>query len=126
MKKNPVIPYGIIAILGILTMIILSFVGVNQEEQIEQAHKNGGEQQEDGGAAEVVKPEEFVKTNCISCHGADLSGGVGPSLQQVGGKYSKEELKEIVMNGIEGTSMPGLVENEAQAEAIAEWLSKKK
>ncbi|MDC3415545.1 cytochrome c550 [Aquibacillus salsiterrae] len=124
MKRNPVIPYAIIAVLGILAMIILSVVGVNQQEKIELAQENGG--QAEGG--ELKEPDAIAQA-CISCHGSDLSGGVGPSLQQVGNKYSEEEILEILKNGIEGTAMPqmapGTISNE-EAQVLAGWLAEKK
>ncbi|MDC3413364.1 cytochrome c [Aquibacillus sp. 3ASR75-11] len=130
MRKNPVVPYAMIAVLGILVMIVLSFIGANQQDKIEQAQENGGETQEEGGGEEgggdVVDPEEYVQNSCVSCHGSDLSGGIGPDLRKIGNKYSKDEIKKIVMNGIEGTAMPAVVKNDAQAEAIAKWLAEKK
>ncbi|QDP40631.1 cytochrome c550 [Radiobacillus deserti] len=121
MKKNPVIPYALIAVLGILAMIVLSFVGLDQQDEI----ANSGEQTE--GEATASDPEAVFQNTCAGCHGADLSGGAGgaPSLQEVGSKYSQEEIQDIIMNG-KGTGMPaGLVDAE-QAEAIAAWLAEKK
>ncbi|WP_226036926.1 cytochrome c550 [Aquibacillus saliphilus] len=122
MKRNPVIPYAIIAVLGILTMIVLSIVGLNQQEGIEQAAENGGEQSEEGA---VSDPEEIAQS-CIGCHGGNLEGGgSAPSLQQVGSKYSEEEIHDIILNGIEGTAMPGGLVSGEEAEALASWLAEK-
>ncbi|MBM7554742.1 cytochrome c550 [Thalassobacillus pellis] len=120
MRRNPVIPFAIIAVLGILTMFVISWVGVDQHKAIENGGKGGGEEQ-----AASTDPEAIFKNNCASCHGADLSGGTGPNLQKVGSRYSKEQIKEIIING-KGQAMPaGLIPAE-EAAIVAEWLSKKK
>nr|WP_242071654.1 cytochrome c [Brevibacillus formosus] len=69
---------------------------------------------------------KLYKNNCMSCHGNDLSGRVGPGLQQVGSKMTEENLVEIVTVGANG--MPGY-EKVLSAEEIgqlAKWLSEKK
>lgn len=126
MKKNPVIPYALIAIIGIVLVIVISFVGLNQQETIEKQEKGGGEKQgqEEGGAS-ADDPAAIFQNNCISCHGADLTGGVGPDLTKVGSRYSKKEIKEIILNG-KGSIMPAGLVPEPKADALAEWLSKKK
>ncbi|WP_163539609.1 cytochrome c550 [Gracilibacillus sp. YIM 98692] len=117
MKKNPIIPFALIASLGILAMIVLSVVGLNEQDKI------AGEGEEENDV--VLDDPEAIAESCIGCHGGDLEGASGPSLQQVGSKYSQEEIYEIIMNGIEGTNMPGgLVESE-EAEVLSEWLAEK-
>ncbi|MBM7569639.1 cytochrome c550 [Aquibacillus albus] len=121
MKRNPVIPYAIIAVLGILAMIILAVVGLDQQEKIELAHENGGEQTD----AEPREPEAIAQS-CIGCHGTDLAGGgSAPSLQDVGNKYTQEEILDIIKNGIPGTSMPSMVPtiSNEEAEVLASWLA---
>ncbi|MCT2537586.1 cytochrome c [Aquibacillus koreensis] len=118
MKRNPVIPFAIIAVLGILTMIVLSIVGLDQQDQIAQEDGTGGEE-------EVIQDPEVLIESCISCHGSDLGGNNGPSLQNVGSDYSVDEIQDIIING-KGTGMPGgLVSNE-EAAILAEWLAEKK
>lgn len=130
MKRNPVIPYAIIAVMGILAMIVLSFVGLDRAEEIEQAAQNGGEQQQEGsgegggGGSTSAEPEQVFENNCASCHGADLSGGNGPDLTQVGSRLDESEIQDIITNGTEG-GMPafgGRLEEE-QISALATWLS---
>ncbi|SDN08699.1 cytochrome c550 [Sediminibacillus halophilus] len=129
MKRNPVIPFAIIAVLGILTMIVLSVVGLNQYEDIQQAGEEGSQQEEsgEGGGEEAASddPEAIFQNNCASCHGGDLSGGAGPNLQEVGGRYSKDEIHEIIMNGTDGGMPAGLV-SDSEADLLAQWLSEHK
>ncbi|MBU5265901.1 cytochrome c550 [Virgibacillus proomii] len=125
MKRNPVVPYALIAILGILAVIVISFVGLNQREDIKKAEEGGGEQTEKSQEGETTDdPEAIYESNCSSCHGADLSGGAGPDLTQVGSKLSKDEVKNTIING-KGQMPPGLA-TEAEAEVLAKWLAEKK
>ena len=125
MKRNPVIPFALIALIGIVLVIVLSVVGLNQQEAIEKQEEGGGEKQAQEEGASVDDPNAIFQSNCISCHGADLTGGAGPDLTKVGGRYSKAEIKEIILNGKGDIMPPGLVP-EPKAAALAEWLSKKK
>lgn len=86
MKKNPIVPYAVIAVLGILAMVILSGVGLNQMDEVQDQDDNQEEQGQGNGegAADVTNPEEIFSQMCASCHGADLSGGAaGPALTGV-------------------------------------------
>ncbi|TFJ94094.1 c-type cytochrome [Lentibacillus salicampi] len=139
MGKNAVIPYALIAGIGILLVIVVSFVGLNQQKAI-QEEENGGEQSEqqegDSGGGEsggesdggetAANGEEVFQNNCAQCHGQDLSGGAGPALDAVGGKYSKDEIKQIIADGFPDAGMPpGLIQGE-DADAVAQWLSEQK
>jgi mono/diheme cytochrome c family protein len=42
--------------------------------------------------------EAIYKTNCMSCHGVDLGGGVGPSLAKVGARMSVDQIKTQIEN----------------------------
>ncbi len=119
MKRNPVMPYALIAVLGLTLMIVISFVGLNQMDQV---NGDGGEEKEEEAA--TTDPEKIYSQNCASCHGSDLSGQVGPSLQKVGSKLSKDEITDIIKNG-KGSMPPQQLGNE-QVSAIATWLSEKK
>jgi len=57
MSKNPVLPYGIIAVLGILAIIIVSYVGVDQRE----ARENPEESENN---VEELSAEDLFKNNC--------------------------------------------------------------
>jgi cytochrome c550 len=115
MKKNPIIPFALIAVLGILAMIILSVVGLNEQERI----ATGGD---DEGETTEADPEALIQS-CIGCHGGDLEGGSGPSLNDVHERLSVEEIESMIINGSENGNMPGgLVTNE-EAAVLAEWLA---
>lgn len=116
MSKNPVLPYAIIAVIGVLAVIIISFVGADQRKTAQNPEENNG-----GETVELVA-EDIFKSNCASCHGGDLEGVSAPALNDVGGKYSVDEIDEIIMKGTDGGMPGGLVSAEEAAE-LAEWLS---
>lgn len=128
--KNPVIPFVTIAAIGILAVIILAFVGANQRDDIaeegedapaeESTEEEGTENGESMEGETTDDPAAVFETNCASCHGADLSGGAGPELVEVGNRLGEDEIFDIIMNG-QG-SMPGGLVSESEAEAITTWL----
>lgn len=118
MGRNLLLPYAIIAVLGILIVIAMSFVGVNQRDAIENPEEAAGENNV------VLDAEDIFKNSCANCHGGDLTGsGSIPALNDVGGRLSEEDIKDIIINGTDAGMPGGLVNNEQAAE-LAEWLSK--
>ncbi|MDO3676373.1 c-type cytochrome [Paenibacillus ehimensis] len=77
-------------------------------------------------AGEASNAEAIYKANCVSCHGADLSGKVGPNLQKTGAKLSQEQISAKIQNG--GGGMPSYKNTlkEPEIQALTEWLSAKK
>ena len=121
MKRNPIIPFAIIAIVGILAVIVISFVGINQRDQIANPDQGQAE-------GEIVEdPEAIYEASCVACHGADLSGGAGADLRTVGAELSLDEIKDIITNGTDG-GMPAQSGTLApqEIEIISKWLSEKK
>lgn len=118
MKRN-VLPFGIIAIVGIFAAVIVFYIGVEQRNDIASGGNNN-----DANTEEVTTdPEEIFASNCASCHGDDLSGGAGPDLTAVGGSLSEDDIKDVITNG-QGTMPGGLVDGE-ELDILAEWLSEK-
>lgn len=71
--------------------------------------------------ADAGAGEEVYNKSCLSCHGQQREGGFGPSLEKVGGKYSKDEILEIIQNG--KGQMPKDTATGKDAEAVSEWLA---
>ncbi|GEN86356.1 cytochrome c [Oceanobacillus sp. FSL W8-0428] len=129
MKKNPVIPYAIIAGLGLIAVIIISVIGIDQRQAIQNAEENGEEAteqtegEEGGESTSADAGEEVFQTNCSSCHGQDLASGPAPDLTEIGSKYSQEEIAEIVENGTDA-GMPAFPQLQGDdLDALTEWLS---
>jgi len=66
-------------------------------------------------------------SNCITCHGSNLQGGIGPNLQHVGTQLSRNALITRINQG--GGPMPAYGPNgqgiltSAQITSLALWLS---
>lgn len=118
MKTN-IIPFVIIAVVGILAVIIVSSIGVSQRADIQNEDENGGETEE-----VAQDPEEIFANNCATCHGDDLSGDSGPDLTSVGSDHSEEDIIDIINNG-QGAMPPGLIQGE-EANEVAAWLAEMK
>lgn len=82
----------------------------------ESAGDNG-----DGGSVDASAAEDAYQQNCASCHGADLSGGSGPELTNVGSQYSADEIADIIENGI--GSMPAGMATGDDVDLLANWLA---
>ncbi|WP_071460154.1 cytochrome c550 [Bacillus massilinigeriensis] len=120
MNRNPIIPFVVIMVMGIVLMFALSIKGLGDAKEVAKEKEGGGKKTEEVAA----NPEDLYKQSCASCHGDQYEGVVGPSLKKVGGKYSKDQIKDILVNG-KGSGMPGgLVAG--KEEEMAKWLSKMK
>lgn len=113
MKNNPIVPYILIMALGIALIFFLSLDGVGkQKENAEGDEGTKTEETASGG-------DEALVQTCIGCHGADLKGGMGPSL--IG--LDKERIVDVLTNGIEGTPMTPGMKTGDEAKKIAEYIS---
>lgn len=120
MKRRPLIPFAVIALIGILLTISLSFYGLNQRENL----ASEGEEPEEIEEFEdpVTAGEELATQSCIMCHGDDLTGAGGnPDISNLSGTYSEDEIVNIILNGI-GDMPPVSTLNEVEADAIAQYL----
>ena len=108
MKNNPLIPYVLIVVFGIGLIFFMSFEGA--------ADKNSAD--EDHGATTEISGEEVAQKNCISCHGGDLQGqGNAPAITGLDAAH----IQDVAVNG-QG-AMPGILKTEAEAKAVAEYIS---
>jgi cytochrome c550 len=122
MNRNPLIPFAFIAAIGLLMMFIISFVGLDNMHEIAA----GGEEDKDAAHGETVAatPEELYNKSCISCHGDQMQGGIGPKLTDVGSRLSVDEIKNVLANG-QGAMPAGLVPAD-KLDEMATWLSEMK
>lgn len=86
----------------------------------------GGSSDKGSETASAGDPQKIVDQKCSSCHGGNLQGAIGPSLQKIGSKYSKAEILDIIKNGKGGGKMPGGLISGNDADKVAEWLAAKK
>ena len=118
MKGNPLIPFLLIAVLGIGLTFFLSVKGNGDAHQI----ASGGESKNAEKETANASPEEIYKANCITCHGENYEGVSGPNLKGVGKRKDVAAIKTRIEKG--GNGMPaGLVPAE-KLDDMAKWVSK--
>ncbi len=83
---------------GILYIMTQEYASVYKLEKV-------GPPKIDLSTNELRKVRSFYTTNCQTCHGKDMVGGVGPSLVNTGQRMFWDEFKGIVTNG--AGQMPG-------------------
>ncbi|MDV6377928.1 cytochrome c [Sporosarcina sp. GW1-11] len=119
MNKNPIVPFFLIFALGIGLIFFLSLYGLEQKEEI--AGPEEGTTQEENANTGEFDAEAVAQQKCISCHGENLSGGMGPALNS---KSDPKVLHDAIKDGVAGTAMPaGLVPDENIDEMVDYILS---
>ncbi|WP_307256893.1 cytochrome c551 [Oikeobacillus pervagus] len=74
--------------------------------------------------ADAGDAQKIYDNKCLSCHGENLKGQVGPALDKIGSTLSKDEILNVLENG--KGAMPANVVEGDEADQIAEWLANKK
>jgi len=67
-------------------------------------------------SGDAARGKTVFARNCAGCHGADATGGVGPSLHDAG--LTASEVEAIVASG-RGVMPPGLVTGQPAADVAA-------
>lgn len=90
------------------------------------------------GAAPKMEPTEDIiavgahsgaslyKQHCLTCHGADLGGKIGPNLRGIGSRYTRQELSQVISKGRGG--MPGFAKqlSAEEIQALSAWVASQK
>ncbi|AMW98769.1 cytochrome c [Rummeliibacillus sp. G93] len=121
MMKNPIIPYILIMAFGLGLIFFMSIDGADKKAEIAKGgDKEKTEQTEGKSASGEADPEAIAQQKCISCHGDNLKGNVGPNLHGTG--LSEAEVKDILTKGKGGGMPAGLVQG-AELDAMAKYIS---
>lgn len=75
---------------------------------------------DESDTVEVAEAEELYETNCAACHGSDMEGESGPELVDASDNFSEEELRNIILEGMD--KMPPADLEDKEAEKISRWL----
>lgn len=114
--------------LGLGTTLALGACGGSDDSSSDDSSstKEESTMNDDSSKTETaVDAEKIFANNCASCHGNNLEGNVGPNLTKVGSKYSSEEIQEIIKNG-KGQMPAGILKEDEEIVAVADWLADKK
>jgi len=122
MKRNPLVPFGTIAVLGIILMIVIGVWGGNIAQ--DRAEKKNAPSTEDTANLVNLSADKIFGQKCSTCHGDNLEGGIGPNLQKIGSSMDKAAILNQIKNG--GGGMPANVISGAAADKVATWLANKK
>jgi cytochrome c551 len=69
--------------------------------------------------------QKLYNQHCANCHGGNLQGSFGPTLQKIGDKYSTKEILTIIQKGKGAMPAQDVITKEEQ-QKLAQWLSHKK
>ncbi|MGB7999433.1 MAG: cytochrome c [Anaerobacillus sp.] len=117
-------------LLGLMLLFSLAACGTGNESGNENSMNNskGNEEASDGdsesaGEYDAEAAKATYKRNCLSCHGDNLQGKVGPKLADIGSRLSKDEILTTIQNG--KGQMPGNILNgdKEKEENVANWLA---
>ncbi|MFD0869093.1 Cytochrome c551 [Chlamydia abortus] len=100
---------------------------VNQNATEIAKEKAEAEAPENNAPVDAEAAEAVYKKTCLSCHGGNLEGGAGPSLETVGAKLDRNKIRLKIMNGV-SPMMPafkGQLED-AEIANLAGWLAEHK
>ena len=114
--------------LGLGTTLALAACGGSDDSSSDDSSgtKEESTMNDDSSKTEsAVDAEKIFANNCASCHGNNLEGNVGPNLTKVGSKYSSEEIQKIIKNG-KGQMPAGILKEDEEIVAVADWLADKK
>ena len=78
----------------------------------------------DAGKKAAMDGEKLYENKCSACHGGNLKGAVGPSLLNMGSKYSEDELFKMITEGSD--KMPGHLLTDDESRVVTKWLMVKK
>lgn len=109
--------------IGILVPLLAIFIVAGCGNQSDE-NNNSQEGEQSGTTAEAEIPQAY-QTSCASCHGGNLEGGFGPALDKIGAKMSKEEISDIIKDGV-GSMPPQKNVPDSDRESLAEWLAEQK
>lgn len=119
MNRNPIIPYILIFVFGIILVFALSYKGLGDAKQMAK-DKGGNQSQATTQTAAAQTPDQIYKQTCIACHGDQFQGVVGPSLKGIGKQLTKAQIIDIVTHG-KGNMPPNQVSPD-MAPKMADWL----
>lgn len=112
--------WGVAIVFAAVALLVAACGGDSGDSGDTGETGEAGEAVEDAGAA-----EELYTANCAACHGGNLEGAMGPSLETAGADLSKDEIADVIKNG-KGQMQPQTQLSDDEVEELAVWLAEKK
>ncbi len=109
--------------IGILVPLLAIFIAAGCGNQ--GGDESSTQDNEQSGATTEAEIPQAYQSSCASCHGGNLEGGFGPALDKIGAKMSKDEISDIIKNGV-GSMPPQKNVSDSDRESLAEWLAEQK
>lgn len=110
---------------GLSATLVLGACGSDDSSSSDTTKEDTSMNDDSSKTESAVDAEKIFANNCASCHGNNLEGNVGPNLTKVGSKYSSEEIQDIIKNG-KGQMPAGILKEDEEIVAVADWLAEKK
>ncbi|WP_214810566.1 MULTISPECIES: cytochrome c551 [unclassified Exiguobacterium] len=110
---------------GLGATLVLGACGSDDSSSSDTTKEDTSMNDDSSKTESAVDAEKIFANNCASCHGNNLEGNVGPDLTKVGSKYSSEEIQDIIKNG-KGQMPAGILKEDEEIVAVADWLAEKK
>ncbi len=117
MKRNPLIPFASYCSIRYYRYVCIFISGLNKSKELAGCKKWRET------STNSIQARGYCEAKLYELPRDQLQGAVGPNLQKIGGKLSKDEIKEILSKG-KGNMPPNIVPAD-QAAKVADWLSKK-
>lgn len=110
--------------LAIVLGVTALFIEVNNHSKEYAAEQEAENAPIDDTPVDPEAAESIYKASCLSCHGVNLEGGVGPELDAIGSVMDRKEIHNVIMNG-KGQMMPSFRSQLSDEEIsnLAGWLA---
>mgnify|MGYP000933082552 CR=1 FL=1 len=106
-----------------LYAVILMMFSLQEGTAEKSASPAPAESGEPAKTVDVAAAQAVYKSNCLSCHGDQLQGQIGPNLTKVGSSMSEDQIRKQIENG--GGGMPGFkgTLSDDQIGTLTAWLA---
>ena len=118
MGKNPIVPYILIFALGIGLIFFMSLYGLEQKKEIAGQGEEG--KTEEVQVLQNLMLKQLLKVNVSAVTVEILTGGMGPAL--AGTTLSKDEIKDIIKMVMVAECQHGLITDDAELDAMADYI----